>query len=355
MGLDGAVVLAVGVARAADEGADPPFAIEGDQRRLLHPLAVLARHHVAHRAGGDPFGGQVERGLHHDVLLRLADDPAGLDVHPIEEILGRRCGRGPVRHGGVSQRAGVLGGGDGAGLLHGVQHQMRPFLGFFRLVDGAVVGRALQAGGQHGGLGDGELGRRLVVEAPRRGLQPVGPAAEVDPGKVHPQDLLFGVALLQLHGQHDLLGLALHGLVGGQEQVSRQLLGDGGGALHDPALGEVLGEGARHADGVEPLVLIEAPVLDGDEGGGHIGGQAVHIHRRGVLAPAHAQDGAGAVQIGDLRLVAHLVQVRDVRQAGKRRRRDEQADQAIRSGVTTALRRPAPRRGLCRVGRRGER
>ena len=105
--------------------------------------------------------------------------------------------------------------------------------------------------------------------------------------------------------------------VRGQEQVAGELLGDGRGALQRVAAraGRAPGRGAM-PHRVEAEVVVEAPVLDGDEGGRHVGRQVVDIDRRRVLAAAHGDHRAGAVEIGDRGLALDVVELRGVRQVG---------------------------------------
>jgi len=129
----------------------------------------------------------------------------------------------------------------------------------------------------------------------RRRLDPIGAGAEIDPVQIEGQDLLLGEFHLQPDRQHQFLHLAAQVLVRRQEQVLGQLLGQGGAALDHPAGAHIGGHGPHHADGVEAGVVIEAPVLDGDEGGRHIVGQRVQIGRRRHLGAARRDQGAVAV------------------------------------------------------------
>ncbi len=83
--------------------------------------------------------------------------------------------------------------------------------------------------------------------------------------------------------------------------------------------------GAGHADRVEAGVVVEAAVLDGDEGGRHVVRQGVEVDRRRVLGAAHGDQGAGAVQIGDRGLALDVVELGGVGQAAREHR--EEGDQ----------------------------
>ncbi len=226
---------------------------------------------------------------------------------------------------------------------HLVQNDGRPALGAGGVGHGAVARRRLQQAGQQGGLADGELGGRLVEIALGGGLDAIGAGAEIDPVQIQRQDLLLGELGLQPHGQDQLLHLALDGLVRRQEEVARQLLGDGRGALHVAAGLQVHHHHAHHADGVEAEVVEEPAVLDGHHGGGHIGGQLVEIHRRGVLAAAHGQQDAGAVQVRDRGLMAGLIELGGVRQVAREqhehaRQGDQRPDARHRGPIDDLLR-----------------
>ena len=185
------------------------------------------------------------------------------------------------------------------------------------LVDRGVVGGRLQQRRQQGRLADGQLGGRLVEEGLRGRLHAIGAGAEIDPVQIQGQDLLLGILVLQPDGEQQLLHLALEGLVGRQEQVARQLLGDGGGALGRVASVEVGQRGADDAHRIEAPVLVEAAILHRHEGGGHVERQGVDIDWRRVLAAAHRQQGAVPVQIADRGLAVYVVELGGVRQAAR--------------------------------------
>jgi hypothetical protein len=85
---------------------------------------------------------------------------------------------------------------------------------------------------------------------------------------------------------------------------------------------------AGDAPRVEADVVIELAILDGDEGGRHVFGQGVQVDRRRVLAAAHGQQGAGAVQIVDRGLALDVVQLGRVGQvAGEHREEGDDEDQ----------------------------
>ncbi len=212
---------------------------------------------------------------------------------------------------------------------HFVQHDGRPTFGPRDVGHRAVARRRLQHSGQQGGFAHRELGRGLVEIALRGGLDPVGAGAEIDPVEIEREDLLLGELRLQPKGQHQLLGLAVHVLGRRQEEVTRQLLGDGRAAAKRAVVGQVVGFRADDAPGVEAEVVVELPVLDGHEGARHIGGQGVEVHRGRVLAAAHRDQGARTVQVADRGLMLDLVELGRIGQAASQHRdgRDHQDHQ----------------------------
>ncbi|MNQ68085.1 hypothetical protein D3C85_826290 [compost metagenome] len=328
-GVDSAVELAVGIGAAADHGADPAFAVQGDQGRLFDAPALVAVQDAAHGALGVGLQRQVQGGLDHHVLGRFADQAADLLVQPVDEVLGVLAGQGArdadrLGHGGVA-----LGRGDDAGLDHFIEDDGGAGGGALALGHRRIARRGLQQAGQQGGFAHRQLVRALVEIALRGRLDAIGAGAEIDPVQIEGEDFLLGELHLQPDGQHQLLNLALQILVRRQEQVLGQLLGDGRAALHHAPGLEVQGHGPAHADGIETGMVIEAPVLDGDEGGGDIVGQGVQIDRRRHLGAAHRDQGAGAVQIGDRGLALDVVQGRGVGQVAREDgEEDDREDQA---------------------------
>ena len=75
----------------------------------------------------------------------------------------------------------------------------------------------------------------VAEEAARRGIDAIGAATKIDAVEIQLEDLVLGELALQRQGQHRLLDLAGEGAVIGQEDVARQLLGDGRPALAEMA------------------------------------------------------------------------------------------------------------------------
>src|SRR5690606_35463216 len=88
----------------------------------------------------------------------------------------------------------------------------------------------LHRAGEDRRLAKREIARRLAEITLRRRLDAGGAVAEEDAVEIELEDLLLGVVLLEPQRQQCLLRLALQRLLGAEEQVLGELLGDGGGA-----------------------------------------------------------------------------------------------------------------------------
>ena len=138
--------------------------------------------------------------------------------------------------------------------------------GFFA---GIVARRGLGDRGQRRRLGHVEVADRLAEVALGGGLDAVGAVAEVDLVEVELEDLVLGVLLLDLAGDLGLAELPAERLVAPADvlgpDVPRQLHRDGREPLGHPHLEQVALDRAEHPEPVDPVVLVEALVLGGDE------------------------------------------------------------------------------------------
>jgi hypothetical protein len=101
-------------------------------------------------------------------------------------------------------------------------------------------------------------------EGPAGSVDAVSPATEIDSVEVQLEDLVLGEFALDGERQHGFLDLAPEGAAVGQEDVARELLGDGRSALSPTPRLEAHLERARDADRVDPRVAAEAAILDRD-------------------------------------------------------------------------------------------
>ena len=141
------------------------------------------------------------------------------------------------------------------------------------------------------------LGLVAVAEVgAHRGLDAVGAVAEVDRVQVLGEDLLLRPLALEVIGERRLAQLLEHRAVGlGGERVLHELLGDGRATLGGAALQHVLHERAADAGVVDALVLVEALVLDGDDGVLDVGRDLALLEQDAVLVAGELGDLAGDV------------------------------------------------------------
>ena len=71
----------------------------------------------------------------------------------------------------------------------------------------------------------------MAEEAPRRSVDAIGAAAEINPVEIQLEDLVLGEFALDGQRQHAFLDLAAEGAAVGEEDVARELLSDGRAAL----------------------------------------------------------------------------------------------------------------------------
>src|SRR5690606_3583784 len=95
--------------------------------------------------------------------------------------------------------------------------------------------------------------------------------------------LLAADALLDALGQEDLGELAAQGSILEVEGVASQLLGDGRGPPVDALGAQAATEGAYDAEVIDPVVLVEAAVLRGEQGVDEMVGDVVQGDGAAVL------------------------------------------------------------------------
>src|SRR5256885_7179132 len=101
----------------------------------------------------------------------------------------------------------------------------------------------------------------MAEEAPRGGVDAIGAAAEIDAIQIELEDLVLGELALERQRQHALLDFAPEGAAVGQEDVARELLGDGRSALAPVTGVEANLERAGDPDRVDSEVTAETLVL----------------------------------------------------------------------------------------------
>src|SRR5439155_12049843 len=98
-----------------------------------------------------------------------------------------------------------------------------------------------------------------------RRLDAVVAVAEIDRVQIRGENLRLAVTLLEPYGDRRLADLALDGARRRQLLEPRQLLRDGAAAFDDPSRAPVAPRRLDDAHGVEPMVIVEAAILDGEK------------------------------------------------------------------------------------------
>ena len=94
---------------------------------------------------------------------------------------------------------------------------------------------------------------------------PYAPLPEVHRVQVLREDLILREPVLELPCEHRLVDLPLERLVVADVELLHELLRDGRPALDDPARGDVRVGGSDDRSQVDPVVVVEALVLDRDD------------------------------------------------------------------------------------------
>ena len=252
--------------------------LDGLDRAVEAAALVIAQKTVLQRLAGRDLDARVERGAHRKatfvkrvVAVALDDLAADFFGEVIRgEEIGAAVARGHAERLGFRLRAVAL--GDVAVLHHAVDDPVAALDGRFGAAEGMVVRRPLRQGCEIGGLGDGQLGDGLVEIGERRAGDAVGIEAEEDLVQVELENAVLGIGLFDAEGEDGFLDLAVHGLVGGEQEVLRDLLRDGRRADGAAARTEVLQvdhDGAEEARHVDAGMLVEILVFGGKEGSLH--------------------------------------------------------------------------------------
>ena len=220
------VELGDAVVAASDEGEDlASVRIEGDEgdlgivdggrcscRAELADQFVDIFHADLDGLGGGALEFGVERGVDAEALVGealVADALDELIVDEIDEVggfAGVDVGRSEAK--GLGLGAAGFGGGDGAGLDHGVEDDVAALHGALGVAVGIEVAGALDHAGEQGALGEIELAE-VFAEVGLGGFAEAvdGEAAalaEVDLVGVHLEDLLLVEAGFELEADDDL-------------------------------------------------------------------------------------------------------------------------------------------------------
>jgi hypothetical protein len=316
--LGGAVKLAVIVVAPAHHGAHGAVRRDGDDGALLHVfLRAVEGEMLGQRAFGHFLEAQIEGGGDDEIAVGRADETVDLVQDPIDEVTAMEIAAGGFHHrqGLRAAGGGGLGGlrRDHAGLDHQRQRHGGAGGGLAGIVRRVVARRRAQEPREHRSLVDAELARLAAEVAFRCGFDAEGTGAHVHAVEIDREDLVLGELLFEAQRQQGFADLAAVGALRRQEQIARDLLGDGGRALGIAALTQVLHQRARDADGVDAEMGVEAAVFHREEGAGHILGQLIEAHRATVDVADGGDLSAARVHQGDVR-AAHQHRFIDIRQ-----------------------------------------
>src|SRR6185436_5262015 len=126
----------------------------------------------------------------------------------------------------------------------------------------------------------------------------VGTRAEVNPVEVELKNLRLGELALEPDREQRLLQLAIDRALLREEKIFCELLRNRRATLGNPAMKHVGDQGAADAVGIDAAMLVEAPVLDGDESFGNVGRQFLQRQRRAGKVAAAGQ--RAALEVDDL-------------------------------------------------------
>ena len=136
---------------------------------------------------------------------------------------------------------------------------------------------------QHGGLRRRQFLQVLAeIDLGRRG-EAVGALAKVNLVDVQLENLVLAEIVLDLEGQQHLQHLAGDGLLAGQEEIARHLLGNGAGPLALAAARHVHHHRPQEPQGIHPAMLIEALVFRRQDGVLHHGRHILDGHEGAPL------------------------------------------------------------------------
>ena len=252
-------------------------------------------------------------------------------VHdPVGDVIDRAVAG--LRHDArrLGERDALIGAADEAELGHGREHDFCPLFGGIEVAVGCQPRRRLDQSGEHCRFADVDLARRLAEITQRRLLDAVGAGTEIDPVQIQFENLRLGEFALQPERQHHLLQLAGDGTLLSQKEIFGQLLRDGGAALGHAAVQNVGDQSACDAERIDAVMLVEAPILDGDEG-----------PRNVIRQFLQRQDFAGEIAAPRQRAAGHVVDLDRGRALGDFQRLDRRQMRAdISHGAGAADRDP---------------
>ena len=179
----------------------------------------------------------------------------------------------------------------------------------------------------------------MAEEIPRRGVDSVGAAAEIDAVEIKLEDLVLAELAFEREREDRFLDLADEAAVVGQEDVARELLGDRRGRADLVALDDRRAERAGDADRIDADVAAEAPVLGRDHRRAHLRRDLV-VGQPAAEARAHrhqhlAVGGADADHLAEVGALGELGVARKV--GGGDGDRDDEREKAEQRRINKTL------------------
>ncbi len=181
--------------------------------------------------------------------------PGGLlDAEPVHQFHRRRF-RG-IRGGRV----------DRAGPHHRLDDDVAAGNRAIEVHRRGIARRRLNEAGKERRLCDCQVAGGLAEIAARSGLDAVEAVAEIDLVQVQLEDLVLGVEVLDVGRENDFFQFPAKRLVAAEEALARELLRDGASALGTAPFPDIADHGGSHTYHIDAVVLVEALVLDRDDG-----------------------------------------------------------------------------------------
>ena len=177
-----------------------------------------------------------------------------------------------------------------------------------------ITRRGFQQTGQHGRFDMCQILHRAVEIGFRCRLHTISAAAEIDAIEIERQNILFGKMRLQPKGQQQFLHFTFETALRCQENIFRQLLGQGRAALRQTPLSEIDRHGARQPARVEAEMGKKAPVFNGDNGLNQMRREIFKPHGPSAAPPAARHQTVIARIYAQFGLTAGLPQIIRVRQ-----------------------------------------
>ena len=161
--------------------------------------------------------------------------------------------------------------GDIAFAQHTRQHHVAASGGAVKRVERVEGRRRLRQACNHRHFAQTQLVGRLAKVHLCRSPHAVSAVAEIDLVQVQLKNFIFTQQLLNTDGQEGFLDFAHQRFFRAEEEVTRQLLGNGTGPLRGVPVDQRDAGGTEDTNRVNPVVLIEAAIFGGNERFHHFG------------------------------------------------------------------------------------